>query len=69
MPMFPLRGTARAIRHRKSWFSSSMLGCLNEVTWQLCGLNPLHYVADGAVLARRVHALQDQKQRAAILGV
>src|SRR5262245_40747694 len=40
MPIRPRSGRALAYRHRKSWSRSSVEGCLNENTWQPCGLMP-----------------------------
>ena len=40
MPMRPRSGSAREIRHRKSWPSSSDDGCLNETTCTPCGFTP-----------------------------
>ena len=40
MPMRPRSGSSRVVRHRKSWSSSSALGCLKLKTWQPCGLTP-----------------------------
>ena len=68
MPMKPRRGQARCARHRKSCASSSSLGggsCDRDA--QRAGL--VEHVPDGAVLARRVDALQHHQQRALALGV
>ena len=40
MPMRPRSGSAIVLRHRKSWSSSWVDGCLNDVTSQPCGLTP-----------------------------
>ena len=40
MPMRPRSGSAIMLRHMKSWSSSLVDGCLNEVTSQPCGLTP-----------------------------
>ena len=40
MPMRPRSGSATVLRHMKSWSSSWVDGCLNEVTSQPCGLTP-----------------------------
>ena len=40
MPMRPRSGSARDVRHRKLWSSSSAEGVLNETTWTPCGLTP-----------------------------
>ena len=40
MPMRPRSGSARVLRQRKSWSSSSALGCLKLYTWQPWGLTP-----------------------------
>ena len=40
MPIRPRSGAARWVRQRKSWSSSSVDGCLNDVTWQPCGFTP-----------------------------
>ena len=69
MPMLPRGGSALAYRHMKLWSSSSADGTLNDVTEQPCGLTPAHHVLDGAVLARRVHGLEHQQQRVAVVGV
>ena len=40
MPMRPRSGSATMLRQRKSWSSSLVDGCLNDVTSQPCGLTP-----------------------------
>ena len=66
MPMRPRSGRSRVVRHRKSCCSSVGLGCLKLKTWQPCGLTPGHHVLDRAVLARRIHRLEDQQHRIAV---
>ena len=69
MPIRPRSGSDFAVRHRKSWSSSSADGALNEKTWQPCGLTPGHDVLDRAVLAGRVHGLEDEQHAPLVLGV
>ena len=40
MPMRPRSGSFRVAFHRKSWSSSSALGCLKLNTWQPWGFTP-----------------------------
>ena len=69
MPMRPRSGSAIMLRQRKSWSSSCVDGCLNEVTSQPCGLTPSNTLLIADVLAGGVHALEDQQQRPAVLRV
>ena len=69
MPMRPRSGSAIMLRHMKSWSSSCVDGCLNEVTSQPCGLTPSNTALDRGILAGGVHALEDQQQRPAVLRV
>ena len=69
MPMRPLAGRRWPTRQRKSWSSSSALGCLNECTSHALRIEAAHHVLDQAVLAGGVHRLQHDQHRPAVCGV
>ena len=69
MPIRPRSGSRRSARQRKSWSSSSAEGCLKAWTSHPLRVDARHDVLDRAVLARRVHRLEDQQHRPAVLGV
>ena len=69
MPMRPRSGRRLATRHRKSWSSSSRVGALNGMDLAALRIDARHHVLDGAVLAGRVHRLENDQHRPAVLRV
>ena len=69
MPMRPRSGSATMLRHMKSWSSSLVDGCLNARDLAALRVDALEHRLDRAVLACRVHALENQQQRPLVLGI
>ena len=69
MPMRPRSGSAMAVRHRKSWSSSSRARRLEGVDLAALRVDARHDVLDRAVLAGGVHRLEHRQHRPAVLGV
>ena len=68
----PMRAALRqrlGVRQRKSWSSSSLLGGLKRMHLAALRIDAGHHVLDRAVLAGRIHRLEDQQHRPAILRV
>ncbi len=63
MPIRPRSGRRQVVRHRKSCFNSSALGCLKLKTSQPSGLTP--DMTCRTVFAGGVHALKNQQERIA----
>jgi len=69
MPMRPRAGNATMVRHMKSWASSWLVGCLNEVTSQPCGWTPAKMFLIALSLPDASMPLQDDQYRPAVLRV
>ena len=69
MPMRPRSGRSRVVRQRKSCCSSVGAGVFEAEHLAALRIDARHDMLDRAVLARRVHRLEDQQQRIAVGGV
>ena len=69
MPMRPRSGSATVLRHMKSWSSSCVRRLLERGDLAALRVDAVEHALDRAVLAGRVHALEDQQQRPAVLRV
>ena len=66
MPMRPRSGSACVVRHRKSCSSSSRARVLETEHLAALRIDARHHMFYGAILAGRIHGLEDQQYRVAI---
>ena len=69
MPMRPRSGRSRVVRQRKSCCSSVGAGVFEAEHLAALGIDARHDVLDGAVLARRIHRLEDQQHGVAVVRI